>query len=494
MEMNPRSAFQFDLGINCDTFADGLRVICKYNTDLFDAATIRRWLGHFRTLLEAALADATQPLTRMPLLREEAREALPAAGSQTAYPRDAAIHELFEVETRRAPAAIALVAGDNQLSYDTLNRRANQLAHRLRQLGSRRDTPVGVCMERSPELIVALLAILKAGGAYVPLDPATPAQRLALLLADTETPLVLTQTHLRDRLPATAKVLCLDAEAFEKDSDENLAPETKPDDLAYIIYTSGSTGTPKGVAVTHRNVVRLVRDTDYAAFSPDETFLQLAPVAFDASTFEIWGALLNGARLVLMPPTTPALEDIGTAIRTHGVTTLWLTSALFNAMVDERLSDLRPLRQLLAGGDTLSVAHVRKALAGLPDTRLINGYGPTESTTFACCHTITPENTHARSIPIGQPIANTTAYILDREMQPVPIGVPGELFLGGDGIARGYWRAPALTAEKFVADPFAAAKDARLYRTGDRARWLADRHDRVSRPPRRADQTPRLPH
>jgi amino acid adenylation domain-containing protein len=248
----------------------------------------------------------------------------------------------------------------------------------------------------------------------------------------------------------------------------------RAEDLAYVMYTSGSTGTPKGVAVPHRAVIRLVRETDYASFSSNETFLQLAPISFDASTFEIWGPLLNGGKLVVMPPAPPTLEEIGRAISEHGITTLWLTAGLFNAMVDVRLRDLRPLRQLLAGGDVLSVPHVGKALRELTNTRLINGYGPTESTTFACCHTIAPDAPLGSAIPIGKPIPNTTAYILDANLQPVPVGVSGELFLGGDGLARGYWRREELTVEKFVADPFSAEPDARLYKTGDLARWRKD--------------------
>ncbi len=269
-------------------------------------------------------------------------------------------------------------------------------------------------------------------------------------------------------------MLCLDAEECADEDDANLAVEGHADDLAYLMYTSGSTGTPKGVAITHRSVVRLVKKTDYASFSAEEIFLQLAPISFDASTFEIWGALLNGAKLVVMPPAPPSLEEIGSAIRDHSVTTLWLTSGLFNAMIDERLPDLRPLRQLLAGGDVLSVPHVRKALRELTGTRLINGYGPTESTTFACCHTIAPDAPLDGSVPIGKPIANTTAYILDAQLQPVPIGVAGELFIGGDGLARGYWRRPELTSERFIADPFSSEPNGRLYQTGDLARWRGD--------------------
>ncbi len=309
------------------------------------------------------------------------------------------------------------------MSYDALNRRANQLARRLQKLGVTRDVPVGVWMERSPEMVIALLAILKAGGAYVPLDPSYPAERLALMIDDTQMPVILTQEgpeNERNRSQRTPRSCFAWRRTVSLRKTTQISRTTcAAEDLAYVMYTSGSTGTPKGVAVPHRAVVRLVRETDYASFSPDETFLQLAPISFDASTFEIWGALLNGGKLVVMPPAPPTLEEIGRAISEHGITTLWLTAGLFNAMVDERLHDLRPLRQLLAGGDVLSVPHVGKALRELKNTRLINGYGPTESTTFACCHTIAPEASLGNAIPIGQPIANTTAYILDANLQLV---------------------------------------------------------------------------
>ncbi|MBA2743698.1 MAG: aminotransferase class III-fold pyridoxal phosphate-dependent enzyme, partial [Chthoniobacterales bacterium] len=505
LEANSRSAFQFDLGINCDTGTDGLRVICNYNTDLFDAATIRRWLAHFRTLLDAIVADSNQPLGSLPLLTANERKTLLVDWNRTRtdYPRDASIHELFEREVHRAPDATALVFGETELSYDALNRRANRLARRLQKLGVTRDIPVGVSIERSLDTVVALLAVLKAGGAYVPLDPSYPAERIALMIADTQMSVIVTQSRLRNCVMTVAHIVCVEAENFAAEEETNLGAEVRAEDLAYVLYTSGSTGTPKGVAVTHRNVARLVKQTDHASLSADETFLQLAPISFDASTFEIWGALLNGGRLVIMPTAQPSLEEIGSAIRKHGVTTLWLTSGLFNAMVDERPHDLRPLRQLLAGGDALSVAHVRKALAALPGTKLINGYGPTESTTFACCHTIAPDAPLGGSVPIGKPIANTTAYIGSHASLPdsagghlacpirqagspsaesarmadfrlAPIGVAGELFIGGDGLARGYWRAPELTAQKFIADPFSNDAGARLYKTGDRARWRAD--------------------
>ncbi|HMN29021.1 MAG TPA: amino acid adenylation domain-containing protein, partial [Caldilineaceae bacterium] len=228
---------------------------------------------------------------------------------------------------------------------------------------------------------------------------------------------------------------------------------------------------PKGVCIPHRGVVRLVKAVDYVDLSPAETLLQLAPFTFDAATFEIWGALLNGARLVIMPPAPPSLQEIGAAIRRHQVTTLWLTAGLFHLMVDKQIEDLVSVRQLLAGGDVLSPAHVRKACQALPACQVINGYGPTENTTFTTCYTVTDSDEFDGSVPIGRPIANTQVYLLDRHGQPVPIGVAGELYIGGAGLARGYLNRPELTAERFIANPFGAG---RLYKTGDLVRYLAD--------------------
>lgn len=473
---------KFDLQLGLDDRAEGFNGQLIYNTDLFDRETIQILKSRFLELLNritAAPSQSVRDLTTAVWHDAIESEKPPAqwSGTRSDYPRDSAIHRVFEEQAQRTPSAIALVFQDSELSYDALNRGANRLARRLQKLGVHRDVPVGVWMERSTEMAIALLAILKAGGAYVPLDPSYPAERLALMIADTQMPVILTQERLESRgIPGArnSQLLCVQMDSFAEEEGTNLESNVGGEDLAYVMYTSGSTGTPKGVAVPHRAVVRLVRETDYASFSPNETFLQLAPISFDASTFEIWGPLLNGGKLVVMPPAPPTLEEIGRAIGQHGVTTLWLTSGLFNAMVDERLSDLQPLRQLLAGGDVLSVPHVGKALRELKHTRLINGYGPTESTTFACCHTIAPEARLEGAIPIGKPIANTSVYILDANLQSVPVGMSGELFIGGDGLARGYWRREELTAEKFIADPFSTESGARLYQTGDLARWRRD--------------------
>ena len=393
------------------------------------------------------------------------------------YPRNKTVASLFQEVAAEYPENTAVIFGTSHLTYSQLNAHANRLARRLHRMGVRSGTPVGCCFERSHELIIALLAVLKAGGAYVPLDPSYPKERLDLLLRDTRPPLILTQRFLAGNLPCESiPRLIIDQRKPHSPNDTESNPEPAGDatGLAYIMYTSGSSGVPKGVMVTNRAVVRLVRDTNYCRFGPDEVFLQLAPISFDASTFEIWGALLNGGCLALMPPQLPSLEDIGRAIRSHGVTTLWLTSGLFHAMVEQRLDDLKPLRQLLAGGDVLSPRHVRLCLENLPSTTLINGYGPTENTTFTCCHVMHPGDSVPASIPIGRPISHTQVFILDSKMLPVASGEPGEIYISGDGLALGYLNRPEDTAQKFLPNPFSDDPESRLYRTGDLGRWSAN--------------------
>jgi len=396
----------------------------------------------------------------------------------TEYPRRACIHEVFEQEAARRPDAIALKFRDRQMTYGELNRRANQLAHYLRELGVGPEMMVGMLLERSFEIVIALMAVLKADGAYVPLDPSYPAARLGFMRADTKIPVMLTQQALNNPVPGGSKAVVVpldgDCPEIDRQSADNLDHRSIAENLAYVMYTSGSTGRPKGVMVPHRAVVRLVKNTNYAELTDQETFLQFSPVSFDASTLEIWGPLLNGGCLAIMPPGEQSLAELGAAIRTYGVTSMWLTAGLFNVMVEQRLEDLRPLRQLLIGGDVLSPAHVAKALAELPACKMINGYGPTEGTTFSCCHPIQDDDGRAASIPIGRPLSNTQVYLLNAMQEPVGIGEVGELCIGGDGLARGYLNQPELTAEKFVPHPFSDEPGARIYKSGDLARYRAD--------------------
>jgi len=468
---------KFDITLSMRETAQGLAGRLEYNTDLFESATITRMVGHFQTLLEGIVKTPQQSIAELPLLTETEYQQLMAWNdTATDYPVDQCIHQLFEAQVEKTPDAVAVVFEDQELSYAALNQKANQLAHYLQTLGIKPEVLVGICIERSIEMLIGLLGILKAGGAYLPLDPAYPAARLAFMLEDAGVEVLLTQSNLIKALPKTAaQVVCLDTETEKLSSlsTNNLASSVKSANLAYVMYTSGSTGQPKGVSIVHRGVVRLVKETNYVNLTADEVLLQLAPISFDASTFEIWGSLLNGAKLIVMPPQTPSLEELGRVIGQYQVTTLWLTAALFHTMVDERLEDLRPVRQLLAGGEVLSVPHVRKALRELKECQLINGYGPTENTTFTCCCCLT-ESQMSRSVPIGRPIANTQVYLLDQNRKPVPIGVPGELHIGGAGLARGYLNRPDLSADKFIPNPFSNEPNSSLYKTGDLARYLPD--------------------
>lgn len=470
----PTDTAKFDLSLMISETESTLTPYLEFNGDLFDAETARRWLGHFETLLDGIVTQPALRVSELPLLSPVERAQLIETwnDTRTEYPREATLVSLFEAQVALRGETVAVETVGEKLTYNELNRRANVLARHLRECGVMVDTPVAFCLERSTATIVTLLGILKAGGAYCSLDPDYPAERLAFMLGDLQPKVLLTRRALAARLPAVAgvQVLCLEdiSDAGEAEAP-NPAPVASPESLAYISYTSGSTGKPKGVCVPHRGVVRLVHGADYARFGADETLMQFAPVAFDGSTFEIWGALLHGARLVVHPPGMPSLSELAGFIERHSVTTIFLTTGLFHALVDHSLKRLHGVRQVLVGGDTLSPAHAQRFIEALPKCRLINGYGPTENTTFTACQTVARVD---GPISIGRPIANTDVYILDPHGQPTPIGVPGELWTGGDGLARGYLRRPEITAEKFVAHPFKTGE--RIYRTGDLARYRAD--------------------
>ena len=367
-----------------------------------------------------------------------------------------------------------------RVSFAELDRRSERLAGRLRARGVKPDVMVGVAVERSADLVVALLGIAKAGGAYVPLDPAYPQERLESMIVDSGMGVLVAHESVLGELPAyplaLLQTVVLDGSADTSPADEGsaVACPAGPDHLAYVMYTSGSTGVPKGAAITQRAVLRLVKGRDFVEIDPADAVLQMAPVSFDASTIEIWGALLNGARLVLAPAGTPDLEALGTVLREQSISVLWLTAPLFHLMVDQKLDDLRGVRQVLAGGDVLLLPQVARFLSDIPDGHwLINGYGPTENTTFTACHRMRALPAGARSVPIGRPISNTQVHVLDAALHPVPVGTPGELMAAGDGLARCYWNSPELTAERFIPNPF-GAPGSRLYRTGDLVRWLPD--------------------
>jgi amino acid adenylation domain-containing protein len=395
------------------------------------------------------------------------------------WPRPHTVHEGFAQQALHRPAAVALASRDGEVTYGALESRANRLARWLQTRGIGPGSFVATLLPRSPDAVVAFLAVLKAGAAFVPLDPGYPAELLDVIVQDSEPGVVIADAALLAECGGGAWPVptMLAADAFAAAAELSPAPLAESVDgnaVAYMMYTSGSTGRPKGVLTPHRGIIRLAFENGFAAFGPDEVFLQLAPLAFDAATLEIWSCLLNGARLAFLDSARPSLDEIGHAIAHYGVTTMWMTAGLFHLMVDQRLEALRPLRTLLAGGDVLSPEHCRRMLAALPATRLINGYGPTENTTFTCCYTIPPDFPQGRSIPIGTAIGRTQCHVLDEAMRPVADGAEGQLCVGGDGLALGYWRRAELTAEKFVPNPFSSAAGDRLYLTGDLVRRLPD--------------------
>ena len=472
---------RFELEIHLWETGEGLTGQLVYNPERFNADRMVRMVKHYCRVLAEAAREPDRRLPELPLLDEEESRQLLVEWNQTAtdYPKDKRIHELFEEQVRTQPDAIALECGEEAISYSELNRRANQLAAHLRELGVGVGTRVAICMERSPEMISGILGILKAGGVYVPLDPSYPRERLNFMIKDSEAPVAITLEPFADALSESgARVISLDRElaAIEREPGNNVTiPGSEADDLAYVIYTSGSTGMPKGVAVPHRAITRLVSNTNYIELSPTDVVAHLSQVCFDAATFEIWGALSNGARLVLISKEV-ALEPelFASALKDHTVSTLFLTTALFNELAAWNGRIFEGIKQVLFGGEAVNPHWVRHVVESGPPKRLLHVYGPTECTTFATFYPVQQVPAGATTIPIGRPISNTTAYVLDGHRNPVPVGVPGELYLGGPGLAQLYLNRPELTQEKFVPDPFCRSDGQRLYKTGDIVKYLPD--------------------
>ncbi|MEQ8997824.1 MAG: amino acid adenylation domain-containing protein [Coleofasciculus sp. B1-GNL1-01] len=471
---------QFDLSLFVEIKPGELTASFEYNTDLFENATITRMLGHFSNLLEGIVANPDQRLSDLPLLSkaEQHQQLVVWNDTQTEYPKDFCIHQLFEAQVKRTPDATAVVFENQQLTYRELNNRANQLAHYLQKLGMAPEVLVGICVERSLEMVIGLLGILKAGGAYVPLDPTYPQERLAFMLEDACLSVLLTQTKFANVLPQhNAKVVCLDADGqvLAHQSQDNPSSGITLENLAYLIYTSGSTGQPKGAMNTHQGLCnRLLWMQDTYPLTATDRVLQKTPFSFDVSVWEFFWPLIVGAHLVLAKPeghrdSTYLVE----LIAKEQITTLHFVPSMLQLFLEEpSLNACSSIKRVICSGETLSVDLQERFFARL-NAELHNLYGPTEAAidvTFWVCQPGSKE----RIVPIGRPIANTQIYLLDQHLQPVPVGVPGELHIGGIGLARGYLNRPELTAEKFIPNPFEHSKFNRLYKTGDLARYLPD--------------------
>ncbi|HEX3526029.1 MAG TPA: amino acid adenylation domain-containing protein, partial [Thermoanaerobaculia bacterium] len=479
----PSGTAKFDLTLVLRETAEGLAGDVEYSRDLFDGATIERLAGRFERLLAGIVAAPRGPLSELPLLSAAERQQALVEWNDTAaaYPREACLPELFAAVARAMPDAPAIVVpavGEKPAevwTYGRLDAASNRLARHLQFQGVGPQTPVCLAMERSPELIVGILAILKAGGMYVPLDAGYPDERLVFMLLDAGATVVLLHAETRARLAGWVGLITMvavDEGDWEREEDGPLGVLIPAESPAYVIYTSGSTGQPKGVAVPHQAIVRLVRETHFVRLGPGDRVGQVASISFDAATWEIWGALLNGATVVVIPRDVAlSPPDLAAMLREQEVTSLFLTTALFTRMAREVPDAFAGVRDLLFGGEAADPSAARAVLesrASRPPRRLLHVYGPTESTTFASWHLLREVPPGATSLPIGAPLSNTALYVLDRRLAVSPPGTPGELWIGGDGLAWGYWNRPELTAERFVPDPWVAG--GRLYRTGDLVR------------------------
>ncbi len=448
-----------------------------YDRRRFDEDTVGRMLEHLQTLIKGIVAGPERRLRELPILTEREHRELLVEWNDTAteYPREECIHQLFEAQVKRAPNAVAVVFEGAQLTYRELNRRANQLAHHLRKLGAGPEVLVGICMERSLEMVVGLLAVLKAGGAYVPLDPSYPEERLAFMLHETHAPILLTQRKFLDYLPGhRAQVICLDSdwEIIAGEDTGNHASGVKAENLAYVIFTSGSTGKPKGVMVCHRGVCSFLHwRCAYFPLKDTDRMLQKASLSFDDSVWEIFEPLIVGAQLIMAPPGSH--QDSALLVRLiseQNITAVSFVPSMLQAFLEEPgVEKCNSLRRVTTGGEVLPMELQERFFDRL-DADLYNGYGPTETTIAATFWTCT-RGKNQNTVPIGHPVANTQIYLLDAHLRLVPIGVPGELYIGGIGLARGYLNQPSLTAARFIPHPFSVEPGARLYRTGDLARY-----------------------
>ncbi len=462
--------------------SDSLRGVAVYSTDLFDEATIQRMLEHYKNLLQNIIFNPLERINNLEFLSEAEQNQLLREwnNTQTNYTEKLGIHQLFEEQVKKNPHKIAINVNQQKLTYQELDNLSNKLAIYLQKRGVKPKVIVGICAEACLNTIVGILGIVKAGGAYLPLDPNYPDERLKLMMEDAKVSLLLGQEKKVERFKnLSIPMICLDKdwEIIEQEETNFIDKHNtlKPDNLAYIIYTSGSTGKPKGVAVTHKAITRLVVNTNYIKIEPTDKIAQAANLCFDAATFEIWGALLNGAELVgINQEILLSTHDFAAEIRDKQISILFLTTALFQEIARNVPQAFKPLRCLLFGGERVDVRWVKKVLkAGTPQ-QLIHVYGPTENTTFTSYYFVESLAEEATSLSIGRPISNTQIYILDQHLNPVPIGIAGEVYIGGEGLAKGYLNRPELTAQKFISLNLPDNKQSRVYKTGDIARYLPD--------------------
>ncbi|MFD2679427.1 amino acid adenylation domain-containing protein [Bacillus seohaeanensis] len=480
---NENKTSKFDLSLIMHEKGASFVGELQYNTDLFKKSTVQRMGQHFLNLVTAVIEEPSKSIADFPILTSEENELFQQVNSSEPNQLDGSIKQLFEMQVKNNPHAIALEHEETQLSYSELNSKANQLAHYLMKLGVNKQKPVVVCLERTPDLMIAILGVLKAGSFYLPLDPTLPANRIKDILEDSSPNAIITEVSHKDKLWGDQNnVICLSdiKEAVKKEEKSNPNIKSEKLDLAYITYTSGSTGKPKGVAIQNKGVIRLVKDTNYIDIKPESNIAQILSISFDVTSFEIWGALLNGAKLIMADKDTIlSPQKFSNWLKSKQITTLAIPAALFNKVAQEAPTAFSDVENVLVGGEACSPKWVGQVLNHGAPKRLLNSYGPSENTAITLNYVMNKVCRHltekeSDTIPIGKPINNTEVYVLDKQLNRVPIGVPGELYIGGDGLAAGYWNRPDLTKEKFIEHPFSQVEEAKLYKTGDIVKFLDD--------------------
>ena len=471
---------KFDVTFTITETLTGLEGSVEYRTDLYEANTIDRMIGHFKELLSSIIKTPKEKIDGLPMLTKSEQDQLLGEFNERLpdYSPEETIVDFFERQAVKTPRALAVICEEEQLTYEALNEKANQLAHYLRSKNLQLESLVPICIDRSVTMLIGILAVLKAGGAYVPIDPAYPGERIAYLLADTRASVVVCNNKNRAKLSDVPGIEVVDIDtdrsAISVFPTINLKTAVQPHHVAYVIYTSGSTGKPKGVMIEHSSVVNLVIKPNYVTLSSKDRLLSTASPSFDVTTFEYWGMLLNGGQLILCSENTLLdTELIKRQIEKRQVNKMWFASSWFNQLVETDITIFSKLETILVGGEKLSEQHVGKVKATYPFITVINGYGPTENTTFSLTHPVNAIE-EDRSIPIGRPLTHRVAYILNQKLALVPIGITGEICVGGAGLAKGYLNRPQLTDEKFIKNPFSSQAESRLYKTGDLGRWLAD--------------------